>query len=207
MKITALSVTSVTNFILAAEGFFLAGMLAGKGFNPASAKQSWTVGFFLLALSAFLGGVDHGFFEPFGNSRPRVILQRATWICINVLTFFIEVTIVRQYVPSEYQLYIIGAISFQLCLISAVSILKSRFLYTLLNYAFPMILFLVLNIVSLKESLNMIDLITGLILAFIASAVQVSKVKKFSPLDNNGLYHIIMMFSLIFLYYGTFALN
>ena len=64
-----LAVTSITNFILASEIFFLAGLQLAAPKARFSAAWFWGGAMFALGTSALLGGIDHGFIEAAGRSR------------------------------------------------------------------------------------------------------------------------------------------
>ena len=64
-----LAITSITNFILASELFFLAGLMVKTPKARFSAAWFWSGAMFGLASSALIGGIDHGFVEPAGLSR------------------------------------------------------------------------------------------------------------------------------------------
>ena len=63
------SITSITNFLLAAELFYLVGLMARTPKARDSAAWFWAGAMLALATSALLGGIDHGFVEPAGLSR------------------------------------------------------------------------------------------------------------------------------------------
>ena len=85
--------------------------------------------------------------------------------------------------------------------------LTDNFLVVILNYAPVMILFLILNFVGLFSQNGSGIMIIGLLLSFVASVVQALGVDWFSPLDGDGLYHVILMVSVFFLYRGGLLLK
>ena len=71
---TAQAITSITDFLLAAEVFFLAGRMSGRPKDRFSAAWYFSGVLLLLGVAALLGGIDHGFFEP--TNMPRYLIQR-----------------------------------------------------------------------------------------------------------------------------------
>ena len=91
----ALAITSITNFILAGEVLFLAGMLVRMPKIQYSAAWFWAGAMTLLGVAALIGGIDHGFFEQSG--LPRYFIQRSNWIVLGAMTFCILMTTARQF--------------------------------------------------------------------------------------------------------------
>jgi hypothetical protein len=67
-----------------------------------------------LAAGLLAGGLDHGFFEPKGDTPGRRIMQKVTWICIGIMTFFTLLTTVYLFAPAEWRLplVLLGFIQF-----------------------------------------------------------------------------------------------
>ena len=136
-----LAVTSVTNFILASEMFFLAGMMIRTPKGRFSAAWFWGGALFALASSALIGGIDHGFVEPAGLSR--YVIQRPNWIVVGLATFCVLLAAGRQFLAPRLR---------------------------------------------------------GPVLAI--GAVQALGVDVWRPLDRNGLYHVISVVGVVFMYWG-----
>src|SRR6187431_2074309 len=86
MSLTALGVTAITDFVLAGEALFLAGLLVARPKQRWSAVWYWQGVLLMLALGAFIGGVDHGFFQIAGETHVRKMVQHTTWVVLGVLT-------------------------------------------------------------------------------------------------------------------------
>lgn len=201
----AVTITSITNFMLASEVFFVAGMLVQLPKARFSAAWFWAATLSLLALAALLGGIDHGFFEGAGLSR--YFIQRADWIVLGLMTFGTLMTIATQFFSREAQRFflIFGIIQFAVNTI--IVLLIDSFLDVILNYMPVMILLLVMNISGLKQGTGSWRLIAGILILFTASAIQALGIDRFSPVDRNGLYHLITMLGVIFLYLGGLHLQ
>ncbi len=95
-----LAITSITNFLLAAELFFVAGMMVRTvkaRFTPA---WFWAVAVTALAASSLLGGIDHGFVEPAGLDRYWI--QRPNWLVMGVMTFCTLQAAGGQFLPARW---------------------------------------------------------------------------------------------------------
>ena len=200
--VTALRVTAVTNFVWACEVFLLAGLLLGDAPSARSAAAAWGAALLLMGIGALLGGIDHGFLEPHGDSRLRVLVQRLMWVSVGVLTFFALLTIGLQFAsPGTFRILLIAGIV-QLAVFTVLVVFVNHFLVVIVNYAPVMILFLVLNVVGLRAGTGSPAMVAGLGLSFVASAVQAIGVDVFHPVDRDGLYHIVLMLSSVFLFLG-----
>ena len=76
------------------------------------------------------------------------------------------------------------------------------FLVVILNYVPVMVLLLVMNLIGLKNGTGSWVMIAGILILFAASAIQELGVDVFSPLDRNGLYHLISMAGVLLVFLG-----
>ena len=197
---TALAITSITNFLLAGEVLFLAGMSVRAPKARFSAAWFFAGVLLLLGLSALAGGIDHGFIEP--ARLPRYFIQRLTWILLASMTFCLFMTTARQFFPARVQRILIYAALIQFAGGSLAALLVDSFLVVVVNYAPVLIIFLGMNFLGLRRGDGSVDMIVGLLSLAGASCIQALNVDVFSPLDHNGLYHVISMVGVVFLYWG-----
>ena len=92
---TVVAITAITNFLLAAEVFFLAGRMSRTPKVRFSAAWYFSGVLLLLGLAALLGGIDHGFFEP--ANIPRYLIQRSNWIVLGGVTVCLLMTTAKQF--------------------------------------------------------------------------------------------------------------
>ena len=207
MILTALAVTSITNFILACEAFFVTGLLFARPKTKGSAVWFWQVALLMLATTALLGGIDHGFFEVFGQIPIRKVLEHTNWLIIGLLTFFAFLTASQQFFAAAWQRYAYIAASVQLAVFAVLVLFVDNFLVVMLNYAPIMLLLLVCNLQGLRQGTGTWAMSIGILMAFLASGLQAAGVDVFSPFDRNSLYHLGMMVSVAFFYWGGLQLK
>ena len=195
-----LAITSITNFILASELFFLAGLMVKTPKARFSAAWFWGGAMLALASSALIGGIDHGFVEPAG--LPRSFIQRPNWIVVGLATFCMLLATARQFFPRRWQrpALILGAI--QLIVYAVAVLLVDDFRVVIVNYAPVMLLLLLMNVIGLKRGAGTWQMVVGILVLLAASAVQALDVDVLRPLDQNGLYHVISIVGVLFMYWG-----
>jgi len=204
---TALAVTSITNFILAAEVFFLAGLLFGRRPAPRSAAWFWALAMLFLGLSALLGGIDHGFFEIDGDTPVRNLIEHTNWTLLGILTFLAFATTLRQFFADAIRRTLFIVAGAQLAVYTVLSWLIDDFLVVMLNYAPVMLFLLVMSARGLKDGSGTLAFVIGIILLFAASGVQAAGIDVFTPFDRNSLYHFGAMAAVLFLYAGGVKLK
>ena len=195
-----LALTSITDFLLAAEAIFLAGRLAEQSKARFSAAWFWTGLMLLLGLGALIGGIDHEFFEL--SNQPRYLIQRADWVVLGAATFCLLAATSKQFFSPGVQRILLAAGALQFVANVIAVLLVDSFLVVGLNYAPVMILLLILNVFGLKSGAGSWQMVTGILFLFAATGIQAEGIDRFSPLDRNGLYHLISMIGVFFLYLG-----
>ena len=202
---TVLAVTSITNILLASVVFFLAGRMSRTPKERFSAAWYFTGVLLLLGVAALTGAVDHGFFEPAG--LPRYLIQRVDWIVLGGVTFCLLITTAKQFFALRAQriLLIVGVVQFVTD--TAAVLLVDSFLDVILNYAPVMLLFLAMNIVGLRNGTGSMQMITGILILSAASAIQALGWDRLTPLDHNGVYHVVSILGVVFLYLGGASLE
>ncbi len=201
----AFAVTSITNFILAAEVFFFAGMLAQISKARFSAAWFWSGMMLFLGLATIAGGIDHGFFQ--GPGLPRTFIQLLTWILLGMMTFFLLMTIAAQFFSRPVRRYflifgIVQSIAYTIAILEV-----TNFLVVIVNYAPVMLFLLVMCLLNVKNSPGLRNMIAGVLILFGASAIQRIGMLFFGSLDQNGVYHLISMVGVIWIYLGGKALR
>ena len=202
---TALAITAITDFLLAAEAFFLAGRLSSKPKDRFSAAWYFSGVLLLLGFAALLGGIDHGFFQP--ANLPRYVIQRSDWIVLGAVTFCLLMTTSRQFFPPSVQRIVLMVAVLQFAVDTVAVLWIGSFAAVILNYAPVMLLLLVMNFAGLRNGTGSRHMVAGILILFAASAIQAAGVDIFSPLDHNGVYHLLSMIGIAFLYAGGVKLK
>lgn len=201
----ASAVTSITNFILAGEVFFFAGMLAQISKARYSAAWFWSGMMLFLGIATLIGGIDHGFFE--GPGLPRTFIQRSTWILLGAMTFFLLMTIAAQFFSRPVRRFFLIFGIVQLIAYSVAILAVTNFLVVIVNYAPVMLFLLVMCLLNVKKYPGLRNMIAGILILFGASAIQRIGMLFFGSLDQNGVYHLISMAGVIWMYLGGKALR
>ena len=160
-----------------------------------------------MGISALVGGISHGFFEPDGKTPARRVMDKAKDLAGGVVAFFVLLTAGRQFVGPRAQLIVLLIALVQFGAFAAAVILFESFLVVIIDYAPAVLLLLVLSILGLPEGAGSWQMIVGLALSVAASLFQALGVDRFSPLDRNGLYHLILMAATVFLFLGGLRLS
>jgi hypothetical protein len=202
MTLTPLAVTAITNFILACVVFLVAGMLLALPKERGSAAWFWSLVLLLLGASALLGGIDHGFFEVHGQLPIRRVIERSNWVLLGTLTAAVLATTARQFFSPTIQrvLFVVAAVQFVVYVLLVVTV--ANFLVVILNYAPAILLLLAASVAGLRGGTGSWTMVAGLVVMLLASVVQAAQIDVFSPVDRNGLYHLIALPGVILLYLG-----
>lgn len=197
---TARVLTAITDFLLAGELLFLAGMAAGTPKLRFSAAWFWSVALLLMGLGALIGGIDHGFFDV--PNQSRYLIERTNWLVLAAMTFCLLMATAKQFFPPRIERLVLALGIIQFAADAVVILLVDSFLDVVLNYAPVILLLLIMNLFGLKRGAGSWDMIAGILISIVASGIQAAGVDWFSPLDHNGLYHVVSMIGVAFLYRG-----
>jgi len=197
---TAEAITAITDFLLAAEALFLAGRMTARPKDRFSAAWYFCGVLLLLGMAALLGGIDHGFVRPANLSR--YLVQRSDWMVLGGVTFCLLMTTAKQFFPLKWQRVasIVAAVQFVGYAVAV--LLANSFAVVVLNYSPIMLLLLTMNIIGLRSGLGSRQMIAGILILFLASGIQALGINTFAPLDRNGLYHVVSMLGVGFMYLG-----
>jgi hypothetical protein len=203
----AREVTAITNLTVAAEAFLAAGFLLGRMPGGISSRGLWALAMLFLAVGFLLGGIDHGFFEPQGNTRVRFVIRKACWFCAGIATWLITLSTACQFASGAFRtaLFVVASIQLVIFLILATRI--HYFLLVMLDYVPALLLVLVLNITGLFSGSGSWYMTVGIALSVFASILEGLRVDVFAPVDRNGLYHLVMMVAVVFLFLAVLGLK
>jgi hypothetical protein len=111
-------------------------------------------------------------------------------------------TTAKQFFPPKVQRVVFIAAVVQLAVDTTAVLLVDSFLDVILDYAPVMLLLLVMSFIGLRSGRGSRQMVAGILILFAASGIQAAGVDVFTPLDRNGLYHLVSMIGVAFLYVG-----
>lgn len=196
-----LAITAITNFILACQVFFLAGLSLHGPRRPFSARWFWSLLIIFLGTSTLIAGIDHGFFEMAG--LPRYWVERTNWTILGLVTLGLWLVSARQFFAERFFPFFLGAAVLQWGVYTAMLWMTGTFLLVVVNYLPALLFLLVMNTLGIRTTTGSWQMSAGIGLLLVASAVQASGWSVFSPLTHDGLYHLIAMPAIFLMYAGA----
>jgi hypothetical protein len=193
--------TAATNFLMGGEALWFAVLLLRRPMDPGSAAWYWARAMLLLGVAAVLGGIDHGYFEARG--LPRYAIQHGNWLVLGVMTYCVLMAAAAQFFPRRRLGAVRTAGLVQLAVYAAAVLAIDDYLVVELDYGPVILLWLCLHVAGLRSGTGSGLMAAGTAILFVATAIQVSGYDGFSPLDHNGLYHVVSMFGIAALYAGA----
>lgn len=197
--INALELVSISDFALSIVCLFLAGLTLGNGKTNKSPDNS--LGFFILfiGLSAFMGGLNHGFFEPLNQSYyPRLL----TFIFAAGGTFCIFNYTIKVFTKGKTA-YVLTIISYiQLVGFVLATCYVNNFMLVIGNYAPILFFFFIMNVLNLKNGKREQYFSLFFLIMTLGTIVQVTKISVSDLINNSTLFHTIVLIGYIILYFG-----
>ena len=192
-------VTAITNFAAAGEAFLAAGFLLGRTPKLASAQGFWAAAMLCFAVGFLLGGIDHGFFEPKGNTTSRLVVQKISW-------FFGGAAYLITLRYFNTQMAASGAFCF--CRIGT----AGRIPHLQPNPSLPsgydqlhsvLLVLFILNLIWLSSGSGSLYMVFGIAASVLAARFEAIGIDAFTPIDRHGDYHLVMM-AAVALFFGAF---
>ena len=197
--INALELVSISDFALSIVCLFLAGLTLGNGKTNKSPDNS--LGFFILfiGLSAFMGGLNHGFFEPIPQSYyPRLL----TYIFAALGTFSIFNYTIKVFTKGKTA-YVLTIISYiQLVGFVLATCYVNNFMLVIGNYAPILFFFFIMNFINFKRGKREQYFSLFFLVIFTGSFVQITKISISDLINNSTLFHSIVLIGYLILYAG-----
>lgn len=195
-----LAITAVTNFILASEILFLAGMMVRTPKARFSPAWFWGGAMVALGTSALLGGIDHGFVEAAGLDR--FAIQRSNWLVMGVAVLCLVLATARQFFGPIWQRRLDLAAVVWLAAHAAAVVAIGDFLVVVISSGAAMLLLLAASLAGLPSGRGSWPMIAGVVVLLGASIAQGLGIDPDGPLSPSGLYHVIAMVGVPFMYLG-----
>jgi hypothetical protein len=205
--LTALDVSALTDFVLAAETFFLSGLLFARPKARYSAAWFWQWSLLLLAVSAFIGGIDHGFIQVAGDTPVRKAVQHTTWVVVGFVTVATFLTIVKQFLAERWHRALTAIALLQFALYLAAIFRVDTYAVVVANYVPVMIWALVANVRGLRDGTGHWPIIAGIGAGIAASVAQAAGWRLSATFDQQSVYHVGMMAAVACSYVGGLRLK
>ncbi|OYU96266.1 MAG: hypothetical protein CFE21_07615 [Bacteroidetes bacterium B1(2017)] len=202
MTITPLQLVSITDFILAAICLLISGALYGKSnpFSISNRSSNLVLFIFFVGMAAFMGGLDHGFFQVIDQ---RYIPTTLTYLSIAFATYFLFRYTIQQFFEGNLAKVLAVIALIQLILFVGCSFIIHQFTLVIANYSPILILFTVLNILHLKSKKGNVYFVITCITIVIATLVQFLGFQISPLLNEDTLYHLIAIAGYIVFYFGV----
>ena len=197
--INALELVSISDFALSIVCLFLAGLTLGNTKTNKSPDNS--LGFFILfvGLSAFMGGLNHGFFEPLHQSYyPRLL----TFIFAAGGTFCIFNYTIKVFTKGRTASILTIASYIQLIAFILATPFTDNFLLVIGNYTPILFFFFMMNLLNLKKGKREQYFSLFFLIMALGTIVQITKISASDLINNSTLFHTIVLIGYIILYFG-----
>jgi hypothetical protein len=201
--------TMATDYVLVVLCGFFTWRLWGVGRETAQASVcSWAAGFACFGLASLAGGTFHGFSILFSEA----ILQefwKLTVYAMGLASFFLLTgTLGACIVPSarRYAMLIPYA---QLIIYAFWMVTHDDFRYVIYDYAFTNLGILALQTYAgiIRRAKSAPWLVGGVLVSFLAAAVQFNEIVLHQHFNHNDLYHVIQMGGMYLFYRGALLLK
>jgi len=197
-----------TDYVLAVLcGIFAWRLWRGKGAAQASVC-SWAAGFACFGLASLAGGTVHGFSLIF-NQTVLQELWKITVYAIGLASFFLLTGTLRASIAPSVGRFIIVIPYVQLIGYVIWMATRDGFHYVVFDYAFTNLGIMALQLYAVIASRAMSApwLVGGVLVSFLAVAVQVNEIAIHRHLNYNDVYHMIQMGGMYFFYRGALLLK
>jgi len=198
--VNALELVSISDFVLSALCLFLSGILFGN--MKSHLSRSGMLCYFILfsGLSAFMGGIDHGFFQPINQSYiPRTL----TYLFLAAATFSIFRYTILTYFNGAVSRVLLFLAYIQLIGVIITSFFYHNFLLVVANYFPILFLFFVMNLLHIKRSKSELNFTLFCLIMIVATLIQVFEIKLSNMINGDSLFHIIAIIAYLFMFRGV----
>jgi len=198
--VSALELVSLSDFVLSALCLFLSGILFGKVKSHLSTYAMLCYFFLFAGLSAFMGGIDHGFFEPINQ---RYFPRTLTYLFVAAATFFLLKYTIFTFFKGKVRRLLLILAYLQLIAFMISAFFYHNFILVVANYAPILLLFFIMNLIHIKNSKREYYFTLFCIILIIATLVQAFEIKLSNNINGDTFYHIIAFIGYLFFYKGV----
>ena len=198
--------TSLTDLILAGQTFFYANRLRKSQGRTEKSAALWSLAIAAAGVAALAGALTHALHE---DSRLQwvIVVRSAAWKIVGLATaaasgFLLASSIVGA-IPSGRRAPYLVATVIKAAVFAAAALITGNFLFTILDYATSMLAVLAFQLRNWKTSAAAPWLTGGIVVSFIAAAIQRSHIGLHRRFNHNDLYHVVQMGAFHLLYLGA----
>jgi hypothetical protein len=201
--------TMATDYVLVVLCGFFAWRLwrVGKGAAQASVC-SWAAGFACLGLASLGGGTFHGF----SMLLSQAVLQelwKLTVYAIGLASFFLLTGTLSACIVPSVRRFVMLIPYVQLIVYVLWMATHDDFRYVIYDYAFTYLSISALQLHAgvTRSAMSAPWLVGGVLVSFLAAAIQVNEIALYHHFNHNDLYHVIQMGGMYLFYRGALVLK
>lgn len=198
-----------TDYVLALLCGFYVWRLWRVGREAAQASIcSWAAGFACFGLASLAGGTFHGFSMLFGEAALQS-LWKVTTYAIGLASFFLLTSTLNACIPTSVRRFARLIPYAQLIAYALWMATHDDFRYVIYDYAFTNfgISALQFHAGMTRRAKSAPWLIGGVLISFLAAAVQFNEIALHQQFNHNDLYHVIQMGGMYLFYRGALVLK
>lgn len=194
--------TMLTDYVLGIYIIVLSILAIQQQSVISSAFIYFAVGFIATALSALLGGTAHGFVTYLSKKQHKLIWL-GIYYSIGIAGFGISIGAIYSVISNATLTYVLVGLSFLLLAFYVFWMLShNEFKYAIYYYVPALVIALVLESISLPTNASAPWIIAGILVTFLASGIQISKIGIHKHFNHNDLFHVIQIIASYILYRG-----
>jgi hypothetical protein len=204
--LSELSLSALTDVMLASFQAFAAGLLFRPDLQKGSAARLWAWTMTLISAVFLIGAIDHGFFETVNHPLHHSLLI-ANRALVAVASFMIAMTTAMQFLGAFGRKVVLGVAGLGNAVVVVLVFLSDNFFIVIGSYSAAMLFMLVLNLNGLRYGKGSFAMIAGIVVTFGASALPLVGYQGFGDLGVYATYHIALMPAVVAFYLGGLALD
>jgi hypothetical protein len=201
--------TMATDYLLATVAIWWGSRLLLSGAHAEEpVRKLWGGFLFATALAAITGGTYHGFSAHL-SPLLLAILWKITVMAIGVASFLVLIAIAQARFLGTVRNVVIAAGVVKLLLYLLWMSVHDDFIWVILDYAPTMLVVLVVEawFAAARGYRSSRWIVAGIVVSFIAAAIQASGFSLHIHFNHNDLYHVVQIVALYLLYRGGMQLR
>jgi len=192
--------TWLTDLMLFVQCFYSARILSNLSRDGISA---WAMVFYLAAIAAFLGAVQHGLHANFDASFNTqlgigvIITLSTASLCLGWI--FSQSFLSTGLIQRAFRIFLV----FKLAFFVAQAIKEPRFILAVIDYGSTLLLLLAANAISWRDRPGARHFVAAILIALGGAVIQALKIAPHPFFNHNDLFHVIQMFSFYYFLQGA----